>query len=322
MILGMRSFLLVALLAWSAPAHAQTAWLDWRVQDGAEGCISEEQLRVRVEAELGHAPRDVVVGGTVAREEGRFVAELHRLHGATPVGRRRLESRAPSCDTLGDAVVLAMSLALAREEEAAARQPPRESVELPPPDFLSAASEGAPTAQLAQSPPRRELRARLSVVGAVDLVPGVGAGVELSVLGEVIGPLGWTASVQYLPETSAGVNADFGIGLFAASAGACLWATPQRWLVLGGCVEGMVGAVHVVVHAPVPSDPGERVWGGARGSGQVSVRPIPELGFTLAADAVVPFVRHGFLVEGRDAPEFRQLPVAPALRLGVDVGFP
>lgn len=318
----MRACLFVVLVAWSAPAHAQTAWLDWRVHEGAEECISAEQLRARVEQELGHAPRDVVVGGTVAREHGRFVAELHRLHGQTPTGRRRLESRAASCETLGEAVVLAVSLALAREEQAAEREPPRESLGLPPPDWLTASRAEPRTPQLAESPARPELRARLSLVGAVDLVPGVGAGIELGVLGQIVDILGWTASVQYLPETSAGVDADFGIGLFTVSAGACLSERAASWLVLGGCVEGTVGAVHVVVHAPVPSDPGERLWGGARASAYASVRPIPELGFTLSADAVVPFVRHAFRVEGRDQPEFAQLPVAPALRIGVDVGFP
>jgi hypothetical protein len=99
------------------------------------------------------------------------------------------------------------------------------------------------------------------VVGGI--LPGAAAGAELvtQLPLDVRGRTALRLSALFLPEKRLhpGGSDDLGYGLTAIEVGACV-GTPGDRVAWYGCSALGVGAIHVVVHNPVPLEPGDRLW--------------------------------------------------------------
>jgi hypothetical protein len=174
----------------------------------------------------------------------------------------------------------------------------------------SGASETAPAAStsLAEAP----AGVAVSLLGAIDLVPGPALGVAITTDAVLLAPLRWRVGMLYVPEArTGGPGAEFGLGLTAATLDACVVALEAGPVAGTACIGAAVGAIHAVVYAPIPTRPGDHAWGAARASAEVSIAIDRHLWLALAVSGTVPFVRWAFRVEGRPGIEFQEAIVVP-----------
>ncbi len=154
------------------------------------------------------------------------------------------------------------------------------------------------------------------------LVPGLAPGVDLDVDGRITGPLRFIVGMQYVPEQrTAQPTADFGFGVTAAKAGACVMAESAR-LSGAGCATLSLGAIHAVVYQPRPTAPGDRIYGGLNLSAEGAVILVGPLFLSATFTMTVPLTRYAFRVEGHDSVEFQEPLVVPQLALGIGLRFP
>jgi hypothetical protein len=95
------------------------------------------------------------------------------------------------------------------------------------------------------------------------VLPGAAAGAELVTRLPLDGQrrAALRLSALFLPEKRPhrGASDDLGYGLTAMEVGACV-GTPGDRVAWYGCSALGVGAIHAVVHNPVPYEPGDRLW--------------------------------------------------------------
>ena len=101
----------------------------WVRGDGAQSCPGRAELAAEVARRLGYDPFQPAFGqsleGVVERTSDRWQVVLYaRDAEGVMVGRRELDSEEQGCAALGDAVALAMALAI--DPEAALRAPASE----------------------------------------------------------------------------------------------------------------------------------------------------------------------------------------------------
>lgn len=114
--------LLAARATWAEPSAAQasapraTAHLTYERAPGAESCIEEGELRARVADRLGHDPfvaaSTTAIEVRVAREDGKWLAQLTAEKDGRPAGARALSSDASRCDDLAETLALTLSVLL------------------------------------------------------------------------------------------------------------------------------------------------------------------------------------------------------------------
>jgi len=334
-------------------AHADTApvRLEWIRARGAEGCVARKDLEERVSRRLGRtvfsddAPG--TIEGFVQREGDMWVAHiLARDASGHVTGSRDLTNTAPDCTGLDAAVTLAIALVI--DPEAAMRPspttpPPPRPQPLPvvapappsplPPPFPPAAPPSLPPPPLCSEPrpcpssepppeartwPRATLDARALV--AASLLPGVAPGVAL----DADVPLGrWvdlTTGAFFLPEERT-QSGQIGFGLSAARMGACGVPLRTARVALSLCGDAELGAIHAVVYAFLPTNPGDRVWAALSPSGQLRVGVVGPLSVAAGAALVVPLVRQPFVVQGYGT-VFQEFSVAEVGFLGLGLSIP
>lgn len=324
-------------------AEAQRFSWSWVRLPGAETCAAGEEIAEGVRARLGRdpfgTPAERRIEGWAERSEGRWLAHLSFTGpDGGALGARQLESSEATCATLVDAVTLAVVLMIDPQASLAGPPPKSAPEEAPNPTLAPVPPPPpAPTpvllapANTAREPspllPRARksdlaLTAALRGLAVARVLPRVSAGVEAGAELGVSRHVGLAAAVGFLPTVRTDDDR-FGFGLLAASLGPCVTLglpfdgldspVRGRGTTLGLCVEAQLGAMQALTYDydvdPLP--PTDHFWFAWRGGIRLNQRLVGPLGLELGTQALVPMIRHEFMLRGTNEP------VHQAKRLGV-----
>jgi hypothetical protein len=330
------SFALALALTGARTARADSPPLPqvrliWVRGEGTEGCSDGPSIASRVSQRLGRSvfsdSAPTRIEGVIEREGAEWRAHLY-MRGADGRlrGVRHLASDAPDCDALDAAATLAVALAI--DPEAALR--PLSSPPAAPLSNGSVAnsSQAVPPVVAAPSPvtlnarPRpAEIEVSFDALASLGLLPKTSAGTSLSAGVEAARFTEVTAGVLYLPEVHT-ADGDFAFGLTAGWAGACFLPVVAPRTRLSLCGMGLLGAIHSVVLAFEPTNPGERLWAAAALSARVRVRVAGPVIADVGGDAIAPLKRDTFLVTNRPGTVFQEGPLVGTLFAGLGVEIP
>jgi len=342
---------LCARHSWAQDSSSTGARLSFVRAASASDCIAAPALAHKVVQRMGRdpftGPPRQWIEALVALSEGYYTVQLfERDREGRTLGTRELRAPAGDCHQLDDAMVLAIALIIdptlqlaplgSNPALAAPEAPSNGAVEmpshpnLPPPALLTprapvpAAAVNLPTRPVEEAPAtsRAVTAAAVAVYG---VLPGVAAGAEL-VAQQALDKRGryslrWSA--LYLPETSqSDTLADVGYGLTAFEVGACMGAANSRlrWF---ACSALGAGAVHTTVHAPLPSQPGDRLWLALRLEAGVRLRLAGPLWAETRLFDLLAAQRWEFRVITADGPRsaFVQSAFMPGLALGLGLAL-
>jgi hypothetical protein len=222
---------------------------------------------------------------------------------------RELKSQAKDCDVLGEAVVLAVALAI---DPAAAFSPaPKPALPATPPPVAAVATPPAPAG--------RAGRAELGLAGQAGLLPRASFGASLLASAAVSAHFELAARAEIFPPVEVAGDPSYSLGLALGDVRVCA-RRPARVevRVCGGPAAGVVNAAVLVGDR---AQPGERAWV----AGELGLDAAIALGrawaIRLGLEGVVPVTRYRFTVEGTDVALFRQTAVAGVARAGVELRF-
>lgn len=314
----------------SARAQAGMVQLEVRSQLPSTVCLDAEALHQAVAQRLGRDPFAPAAARRVEVEwrdahPWRATVRIAEADGSTVV--RRLTVRGDDCSALGEAVTLAVTLAIDPDWAAA---PPSRAAPPPPPTVAASAppcraAEPRPETPATTCPsppgvpPRPGVAVRLAGGGSVGLVGGVGASAAL----EAELSLHRLASILIAARVAPGRASDDGavsVGLTRADLGGCL-RTDAR-LSLGGCAGLSLGVMDLGARAFLPVDAGGRAWAGAWLDGRAELRVTGPLTLGVSARLVVPFTRYHARVEGLRGLAHESSPVAAEGELSVGLRIP
>jgi hypothetical protein len=325
------------LLCRAASADQRFVRLAWARADGGEACLSQSELGERVRARLGRDPFSeqgaLSIEGWVRREGTRLRATLRVQGDAGHTGERELDSEELDCAALGDAVVLAVALAI--DPDAALRPPERAAAvddasgPLPPPPEPIGAPVAAPPpapqpvpVAFSDAPIERGVGGDLRVRGALHAgtLPALAWGVALAGHVRFDQRLAAMLALVYLPE----VRTDSGraaFGLTAGQLGGCVQPVSFRAGGLDACAGVEAGAIHAVSFGERPLEPGDKPWLAGFGLVQVwGVVSEPWL-VELGVGAGVPVLRHEFVVRGEPGRVFSPSSVVAQGFFGLGASF-
>lgn len=306
--------------AHAAPPARKGARITWVRGIDAEGCVGRIGLEEDVKARLGYdpftAPADLAIEGTVVRASpSGFRAELVvRDAGGTVLGTRQLASREADCRSLGEAVAVAITVAIDPDA----------------PGTRATIVEETPFVAVPEAPPPRPVapplvfareRVHAMFVGgaSVGLLPDIAPSASLrvrAILGERV-ELGLGA--HFWPESQ---TSGVGYGITSGSVDACvvpfLAARVLRW-----CAGVHGGVFDVFVHSPelAPVEVGAFVWAGAETGPALSIPITGAFRLEIGAVAVVPIVRRQAFVRGQSEPLWEQSVVGGRADVGVGATF-
>jgi hypothetical protein len=322
----------------AAAARAEaigSAELSWVRASGAESCPAPSAMRSAVARRLGRDPftRDAEISFEVVVEPRSpgWAARIVAQGTDQGAGSRELESAAPACDSLAEAVALAIALAIDPEAVERTARAQVAAAALPQPEPATSVANSAPPATpVAAESGESEARSHDRISGGLDarglaslgLLPGAALGVGLAGEARFARRLAAVVGLDFWPEReTAGAGGHFAFGLAAASLGMCADLLRLRLVGLGLCAGGMLGSMHAVVLDLPPTGPGDRLWTAIRAGARLFVPGTSLLRASFGVEAIVPFTRHRFTV--RDEPDhvFRQSAVALHASLGVGLGF-
>ena len=317
------------------PGAPEPVRLVWIRGPGADRCVDEATLADRVSARLGRpsfsdtAPRRIE--GIVQRDAERWVAHLYaRDAGGKLAGVRNLTSDGVDCTGLDAAVMLAIALVL--DPEAALRPPARATAPAPPPpppappDFpppppsCPVATPCPPVIPPAPVVAREPFTVTGRAVLAGGLLPTTAGGVAVAHL-PVYRALHVSAGALFLPEVRTSTG-NFGFGITAPWLGAC--AAPWRGsrFAVSFCEDLLLGAIHAVDYALVPTTPGDRFWGGAATEVDLRARLIGPLALEIGGQLLFPLTRQEFTVEGQTGTVFQEWVATGIGFVGVGASIP
>jgi hypothetical protein len=306
---------------------------------GAESCPGAERIAAGVRSRLGRDPfaddAERNIEGSVTRDGQIWRAHLSVLDADGQVlGSRDLQSSEPDCNTLADAVTLAVALvidpraAFAPLTPAPARliapqaAPPASAPALveTPARASAPASAPAPRSSPASAPAGSPLAVALRGSVALGLLPRPAFGVESA--GEVGLTRRWglSAGVSYFPEARTS-DGGFSFGLSAAFVGLCVGALQSRALRAAICGEAQLGAMHAVVYSVRALPPGDHLWAGARVGTRLRVLLDGPLWLEAGGMAVAPLLRHEFALKGQQDPVFESSVLSFAATLGLSASI-
>lgn len=310
-----------ALLLGVAHARADPprrgARLTWARGAGAERCVGLLGLQEDVKARLGYDPfalsSELEIEGVIVRGAKGFRAELVVRDGADrPLGTRQLASAETDCRSLGEAVAVAITVAIDPEASGVA-SPLIEEVPFtsaPPPPIPAPPPPAAPT-------PRGH--ATLAGGASVGLVPGVVPVVSLRVRANVGERMEIGVGAHFLPESQ---QDGLGYALTSGSIEGCFVPSlAARWL--RWCADAQLGAFHVFVHAAelAPVEVGVFPWAGI-GTGPALSLPIAgPLHLDASLSALVPIARRQAFLRGQTDPIWEQSIVTGQADLGLGASF-
>ena len=317
------ALLLVERGAAAEPTAHRGAQLTWARGEGTGRCVGALGLAEDVKTRLGYdpfrAPVELAIEGVVVREARGFRAELVvRRPDGSVLGTRRLLGREPDCRALGEAIAVAITVAIDPDAPGT-----RASTD------LEAGEEGSTSSAPASPPPaplvvpsplaRGAARVTLSIGATAGVVPNVPGVVALRV----------HASASRLWEIGLGAHAwpgssegGLGFALTSASLDACAspitTAAALRW-----CAAAHAGVFYAFVQAPelAPIDAGGAPWAAIETGPSVVVPLVGSFRLDGGVSALVPLVRRVAFVAGRTSPVWEQAAVAPRAEIGVAAVF-
>ncbi len=261
------------------------------------------------------------IEAVVTREvESYRVTILMRDAQGKLLGSRVLTSGASDCRPLATAA--ALTIAILIDPDAVARS----SEEAPPPPPAGPPPALPSTDQAAPHRPAEGRTGRATAMGIAGrgLLPQAALGAGLAVTLDV-GRYGAVGTIVGLfPDQRSRISGgDFAFGLSFAQFVGC-FARPNpviRWEV---CAGGMVSALHVVVYAPAPEDPGEKWAVGVTAMARSIVKLVGPAVLEVGVGASDIWPRRAFVVAGRPQGAdtvFTQRAIALAASIGVGVGW-
>ncbi|MEM9073965.1 MAG: hypothetical protein AAGE52_36065 [Myxococcota bacterium] len=321
--------------SWMATsAHAQSYDLNWIAGEGTESCPREAMVAADVAARLqrnpfsSESPQQLFV--ELTRSATHWHAALAVRHANGEEGwSRPLQSASPSCDTLGDAVVLAIVLmidpAMAVAPVPEADTPVETDAEADPETEAEAAAEAATETSPPVEPPDAGFDPRISAHAGASFAGGVlpefAASAHLGVEGAIAGPLRWGFGMRFFPEVQT-ASGDFAFGLTSFSLTLCAEGRPIERLLLGGCVSPMIGVIHAVVFEPDPTFPGDRAWAGLATDLSAQLRVVGPLWVRVEGGVLWSLLRRRFDVRNEPEPAFRQDLAGLNLAVSLALRFP
>jgi hypothetical protein len=305
--------------------------LIWVRGEGTDRCSDGASIASRVSQRLGRSVFSdsalTRIEGVIEREGAQWRAHLY-MRGADGrlEGVRHLTSDAPDCNALDAAATLAVALAI--DPESALRPPPSPAAAPPSnanaaesPQPLAAALPAPPPTTLKEPPRRENVELSAEAIVSLGLLPKTSVGMSLSMGVEVARFTEVTAGALYLPEVHT-ADGDFAFGLTAGWAGGCFLPVKAPRARLSLCGMGLLGAIHSVVLAFEPTNPGERFWGAAALSARVRVRVAGPVTVDVGGDALAPLIRDSFLVRNRPGTVFQEGQIVGTLFAGLGVEIP
>ena len=289
--------------------------LTWARGAGAERCVGLLGLQEDVKARLGYdpfaMPREIAVEGVIVRGAKGFRAELViRDAGDRSLGTRQLASAEADCRSLGEAVAVAITVAIDPEATGVSTPLVEEGriTDAPPPALPTPSRPPAPAANVT-----------LSGGAGVGLVPGVVPLVALRVRANVGEHVQVGLGAHFAPESR---RDGVGYALTSGALEACVvpW-TAARWL--RWCGDVHVGAFQVFVHAAelAPVEVGAFPWAGAGTGPGLSLPIAGSLHLDAALSALVPLVRRQAFLRGQAEPMWEQSVVTGRADLGLGASF-
>lgn len=295
--------------------------ITWARGTGAERCVGALGLQEDVKSRLGYdafaLPSEVSVEGTVTRAPRGFRAEITVRDGEQRVmGTRQLESRETDCRSLGEAVAVAITVAIDPESTGQ----PRTSDDA---QLLAAMAPQAPPVVAAPAPaPSPPLRghATLGAGASVGLVPGLGPFASLRLAAHLgarwelgIGASFWSESREK--------GLAFTLATAAVEACVAPWVRARglRW-----CAAGHVGVFGVYVFSPelAPlADVGMSPWVGVETGPALALPLGGPWRLEISAAAMVPITKRQAFFEGPRALAWEQSVVAGRTGLGFGADF-
>jgi hypothetical protein len=312
---------LLALPARARAAPARTgARLTWARGVEADTCVGRVGLEEDVKARLGYdpfaLPSELAIEGTVVRASpAGFRAELVvRDAAGKALGSRQLVSREADCRPLGEAVAVAITVAIDPDapgtRAALAEETPFVAVpDAPPPPVAppAAAREG------------ERVHALVTIGASAGVLPGLAPSTSLRVRAKAAPWLEVGLGAHVWPESR---SAGAGFGLASASVDAC--ALPfARARALLFCAGLHAGVLDVFVHAAdlSPVEVGPFAWAGAEAGPALSLPIAGALRLEVDAAALVPIVRRQAFVRGQAEPLWEQRAVGGRAEVGVGATF-
>lgn len=296
------------------------AHLSWVRDQNAASCPDAATVQAEATRRLGHNPFSKrptqLIEAAVTRE-----AETYRVTIAMrdPEGRllgsRVLTSTAGDCRSL--AAAAALTVAILIDPDALSRSAPE------PPVAQAPAPPPPPTAVAA--PARGSGRVVALGLGGWGFLPEATLGAGLAATVGVTPSLAAGVAVGFFPEHRSQIlGGDFAFGLTYAEALGCFVPrafTLVRWEICGGAV---LSAIHVVVYAPEPTNPGQRWSVGATELTRLVVPLYRSVVLEIGVGAVQSWPRRAFFIAGRPAgmdTVFAQPGIAVSGWLGAGVGW-
>lgn len=298
--------------------------LEWVRLEGAESCIDGVELERRVKRRLGTEPFDAraarSIEGMVQRSGEVWRAQIvvrARPDDANPP-RRELESAAGECDSLSNAVVLAVALAIdpaAAFSDPAGKAPPS----LPPVEAPKAPP--APEPSIAPSEATLAGRAELTLAGQLGLLPQASFGLGLGTATVLTSRFELGLRARAFPETEVSGDPSYAVGLAALTLELCGVARPGTVVELRACAGPSLGLLHASVLTGDRTQPGQRASLAAELGFDAAFALTRKLAFELGARAAVPVTRYRFTLEGSDQALFTQSVVAGIAYIGLELRF-
>ncbi|HKY39294.1 MAG TPA: hypothetical protein VJN18_25325 [Polyangiaceae bacterium] len=300
---------------------AEPARLEWVRLEGAGSCIDAAELETRVKRRLDTDPFDPRASRSiegVARRTGevwraQIAVRAHPGDANPPL--RELESSAADCESLSNAVVLAVALAV---DPAAAFSDAAEEAS-PPPRPVEKASPPEPA--IAASEPALVGRADLALTGQTGLLPQASLGVGLGVGTALTRRFELGLRARAFPDVEVSDDLSYAVGLFALTLELCAIARPAKVLDLRACGGPALGLLHAAVLAGDRTQPGERASLAMELGLDAAFALTRLLAFELGARAAVPVTRYRFTLEGSDDALFVQSAIAGIAHIGLELRF-
>ncbi|HET9953804.1 MAG TPA: hypothetical protein VFQ61_04855 [Polyangiaceae bacterium] len=311
--------------------------LQWVRLEGAGSCIDASSLSERVRRRLGNDPfqpqAQRSIEGMVRREAGTWRAQIAvRAHATdTEPAVRELKSTSQGCESLGDAVVLAVALAIDPEAALAASA----SEASPPATQAPANAAPAPTPVSREVPARapdvpREAPPRTSPSGRVaagavaqaGLLPHVSFGGGLLAAAALSSTFDVGVQARVFPAVR-GSNGEFNfqIGAAAGALQLCAGLPASTAMLIHVCAGPLLGLMHAALLSGERSQPGERAWLGAELGADLDLRLTRWSALLLGARGVLPITRYRFAIEGSGGTIFRQAALAGMVQAALQLRF-
>jgi hypothetical protein len=304
-------------------AHAaEPTRLEWVRLEGAGSCIDSAELEARVKRRLGNDPFDPraarSIEGVARRTSGVWHAQIavRSYAGEANPPLRELESRAEDCDSLSNAVVLAVALAV-DPSASLTDAPPKE---IPPPPPVEA-PKAPPPAPAVAPPTGLDGRAEASAVAQMGLLPRASVGVGLGTAVAVSARLDIALRAAVFPGVQMTGDPSYSVGLFALDLELCAVALRTPGAEVRACAGPGAGILHAAVLTGDRAQPGERASFAAAIGLDAAVFVARSVAFDLGVRAAAPVNRYRFTLDGSSQPLFEQSAVAGMGYAGLELRF-